>query len=210
MLTDDQLAGVMQCPVARAARWNPALTAAMKEFGIIGGRRIAHFLAQIGHESLSLSRTEENLSYSQARLLEVFGRRILPAQASAYVHNPKALGSRVYANRLGNGNESSGDGYLFRGRGPSQLTFRNNYRRIGELLKLPLEEQPGLMLEIAIGARAAAAYWKDNGFNALADANNTVGVSKKWNLGSATSKATPEGLSDRITRTNRALSILGG
>ena len=78
-----------------------------------------------------------------------------------------------------------------------------------QALGIPLEQQPDLLLEIDTGARAAAAYWKINSLNALADANDTVGLSKKINLGNARSKLTPEGLADRISRTNRALSLLG-
>ena len=209
MVTDEALSRIMQCPLARAQRWNPALTAAMREFGINTPRRAAYFYAQLGHESLSLSKVEEGLSYSVARLLEVFSSRITPAMAPQYARNPEKLANLVYANREGNGNEASGDGYRYRGRGPIQITLRNNYARIGALLKLPLVEQPGLLLEIETGARAAAAYWKENNLNALADAGNAVGLSKRINLGSATAKRTPEGLADRIARTNRALTIMG-
>ena len=118
MLTAPLLAQIMQCPVSRAQRWAGPLNAAMKRFGINTPVRAAYFLAQLGHESLSLSRTEESLSYSRDRLLEVFGRHVAHAEAAAFVHRPVKLGNRAYANRNGNGNEASGDGYLFRGRGP--------------------------------------------------------------------------------------------
>jgi len=209
MVTAELLARIMQCPQARAERWNAALSAAMREFGINTARRAAHFYAQLGHESLSLSKVEEGLSYSVPRLLEVFGTRITAATAPKYARNPEALANFVYANRGGNGSEASGDGYLFHGRGPIQITLRDNYRAVGVVLGLPLEQQPGLLLEIETGARSAAAYWKLNGLNALADQNDTVGLSKKINLGDAKSKRVPEGLQDRIARTNRALTLLG-
>ncbi len=203
------LSKIMQCPLARAERWNDALSAAMEEFGINTKRRAAHFYAQLGHESLSLSKNEEGLSYSLPRLLEVFGHRIPQAEAHKYVRNPEALANFVYANRLGNRGITSGDGYRYRARGPIGITFHDNYVDIGRELGIALEEQPGLLLEISTGARSAGAYWRINGLNTLADANNTVGLSKKINLGSATSRGTPNGLADRVTRTNRALSLLG-
>ena len=209
MVTAEQLQRIMQCPKVRADRWHAALNAAMREFGITTKRRAAHFLAQLGHESLSLSKVEEGLSYSVPRLLEVFPSRITSATAPRYTRNPEALANFVYASREGNGNEASGDGYRYRARGPIGITFRNNYRAVGQLLGLPLLEQPGLLLEIETGARAAAAYWKLNNLSALADQNDTLGLSKAINLGSPRSRATPNGLRDRIDRTNRALSILG-
>ena len=209
MFTDGQLEQALRCPAARAARWNPALTAALRRFGITTPRRVAHFIAQVGHESLSLSRTEEGLSYSLPRLLEVFGKRIPAGAAQQYVRQPEKLANLVYAGRNGNGNVASGDGYRYRGRGPMQHTGRGNYRRVGELIDAPLEEQPTLLLEVEVGALAAAAYWHDNGLNSLADTGDVLTVSRKINLGSATSKHTPEGLQDRIDRTNRALALLG-
>jgi len=220
MINDEQLAQVMRCPAARAKRWRPALTTAMQRFGITTPRRMAHFLGQLGHESLSLSRTEENLRYTTpTRIVAVFrkfdldkNRRIDPeelALAKTFIGRPEALANFVYANRMGNGDESSGDGWRFRGRGPIQTTGRNNCRRAGELIGAPLEDQPDLLLDVDIGAMAAAAYWKDNGLNALADLGDVLMVSRKINLGSATTKRTPEGLSERIARTRHALSVLG-
>lgn len=119
------------------------------------------------------------------------------------------LGNRVYANRNGNGNEASGDGYLFRGRGPLQHTGRGNYRRMGQLTGQPLEEQPALLIEPEIGAMAAAAFWHVNGLNAYADQRDVLAVSRIINLGNARSRATPNGMADRTARTNRALAALG-
>ena len=109
--------------------------------------------------------------------------------------------SRINAVAYGLGRDES--------QGPMQHTGRGNYRRVGELIGAPLEEQPTLLLEVEVGALAAAAYWHDNGLNSLADTGDVLTVSRKINLGSATSKHTPEGLQDRIDRTNRALALLG-
>jgi len=209
MVTAEQLSLIMQCPLPRAQRWAPALSAAMTRFGITTKRRAAHFLAQVGHESLSLSKQEENLSYSSKRLLEVFGKRIAPSEVATFVHAPEKLGNRVYATRNGNGNEASGDGYRYRGRCPIQVTGRGNYAHLGQLIGEPLEQQPQLLLDVDIGAAAAAAYWKDAGLNVLADSGDVLAVSRRINLGSASSRATPEGMTDRINRTTRALRVLG-
>lgn len=209
MLTPALLAQIMQCPLQRAQRWVEPLNAAMKRFGINTPVRATYFLAQLGHESLSLARTEESLSYSRERLLEVFGKYITPAEAASFVHQPAKLGNRVYANRNGNGGESSGDGFLFRGRGPMQHTSRGNYRRMGQLIGQPLEQQPALLIEPEIGAMAAAAYWQDNGLNAYADQRDVLAVSRIINLGNVRSRATPNGMADRTARTSRALAALG-
>ncbi|MHC9012578.1 glycoside hydrolase family 19 protein [Stenotrophomonas rhizophila] len=209
MITASQLAQAMQCPFTRAQRWADPLNAAMRRFGISTPLRAAHFLAQLGHESLSLARTEESLSYSRDRLLEVFGKYVPLAEAASFVHQPAKLGNRVYAGRNGNGSEASGDGYLFRGRGPMQHTGRANYRRMGQLIGQPLEEQPTLLIEPEVGAMAAAAFWQDNRLNAYADQRDVLAVSRIINLGNARSRATPNGMADRTARTNRALAALG-
>ena len=209
MLTSPQLAQMMQCPLARAQRWVAPLRGAMKRFGISTPVRAAHFLAQVGHESLSLSRVEESLSYSRERLLEVFSKYVEGPEAAALVHKPVKLGNRVYANRNGNGDEASGDGHLYRGRGPMMHTGRGNYKNIGQLIGQPLEDMPALLIEPEIGAMAAAAFWHDNRLNAYADQRDVLSVSRVVNLGNARSRATPNGMADRTARTNRALVALG-
>lgn len=208
LFTPEELARLMSCPPVRAARWHPHLLAAAGRFGISTRRRAAHWLAQVGHESLSLARVEENLSYSRERLLQVFGYEVTPAQAPRFVHNPQALANYVYANQNGNGNEASGDGYLFRGRGPMQHTGRGNYRAMGKLIGLPLEEQPGLLIELEAGALAAAAFWQDKGCNQLSDTGDVLGIGRKINLGTLKTTRLPNGHADRVARTKLALTVL--
>lgn len=203
-----QLRHVMQCPMARAQRWIDPLNAAMRRFGINTRRRAAYFLAQIGHESLSLARQEERLSFSQKRLEEAFGQYLSPEELPGFVRQPERLGNRVYANRHGNGNEASGDGYHFRARGAMALCGRANYRHIGQLIDQPLEEMPRLLLAPEISAMAAAAYWRHIGLNALADRGYVLEVSRKLNLGSTATRATPAGFMDRRHRTLRAMTVL--
>lgn len=210
MLTVATLAQIMQCSMSRAELWVQPLNAAMRRFNITTPRRAAHFLGQVGHESLGLSKLEEAMSYSRARLEEVFGRRLTAAELPAFVHQPEKLGNRVYANRNGNGSEASGDGYLYRGRGAIALTGRGNYRKIGALIGQPLEDMPQLLLNPEVSALAAAAYWLDAGLNALADQGDVLAVSRRVNLGTTNTRSTPEGLQDRRNRTERALAVLGG
>lgn len=209
MFAESELAQALRCPPARAALWHPHLTRAMTRWGITTRLRASLFLAQIGHESLGLSKLEENLNYSAQRLLEVFPRHFNATTAAQYARRPAAIASRVYAGRLGNGDEASGDGWRFRGRSPVQLTHLGNYAWMQELTDLPLLENPDLALDIANGAELAAAWWQGSGLNTLADANDVLGISRKINLGSAKSKKTPRGLQDRIARTGYAKAALG-
>lgn len=210
MLTDQQLAAAIGCPEARAARWSAPLQRAMTRCGITTLRRAVHFLAQIGHESAGLSRTEENLNYSAQRLLETWPRRFTPQQAAAYARQPQRIANRVYGGRMGNGPEASGDGWRYRGRSPIQLTGRNNYRAMAELTGLPLVDMPALAVEVEEGAQIAAAWWRANGLNTLADTGDILAVSRRVNLGTVETTRTPNGLQDRIDRTRRAAAALGG
>ena len=208
MINSDLLADLLDCPLERAIRWRHALLTAMQRFAINTPRRVAHFLAQLGHESQGLSCLEENLNYSKERLRELFATRIPENKLGQLSLNPMDLANYVYANRNGNGPVDSGDGYRYRGQGPIQITGRANYRRIGELIKQPLEEQPHLLQYKEQGSLAAAAYFFDNHLLQLADQNDTVGISQSINLGTTRTKTLPNGLTDRVKRTERALKLL--
>ncbi len=209
MLNDATLAAATGAPAARAARWGDAYRAACAEFGIDTPRRLACFFGQLSHESNALSRIEENLNYSAPRLLEVFGSYYDSKTALAHARNPDAIANRVYANRMGNGSSTSGDGWKYRGRSHVQLTFRNNYRHIGRIIGVDIETSPALALEIPTAARIAAAYWKDAGLNALADQYDVLGIGRKINIGTTRTTRLPNGHDDRIARTKRAAAALG-
>ena len=209
MFTDPQLAAAVGCPVARAARWTAPLYRAMTRCGITTRRRAVHFLAQIGHESAGLSRTEENLNYSAQRLREIWPSRFTAELAADYARKPERIANRVYAKRMGNGPESSGDGWRYRGRSPIQLTGRDNYTRMAEQTGLPLVDMPALAIEVEEGALIAATWWQANGLNVLADAGDILAVSRRVNLGTTKTTRTPHGLQDRIDRTRRAAAALG-
>lgn len=209
MVTDKQLAAAIGCPAVRAARWAAPLSRAMGLYGINTRRRAVHFLAQIGHESAGLFRTEENLNYSAHRLCEIWPSRFTAQQAAAYARQPERIANRVYANRMGNRNEASGDGWLYRGRSPIQLTGRSNYACMAELTGLPLLDMPALAIEVEEGALIAAVWWQANGLNTLADDGDILAVSRKVNLGTTSTRRRPNGLQDRIDRTHRAAAALG-
>jgi len=112
-------------------------------FGVNTPKRIAHFLSQIGHESGGFRISVENLSYTAARMMQVWPSRFPNLEiASQYAHNPEKLGNFVYANRMGNGNAASGDGFRFRGRGLLQLTGRSMYCAVKDFTSLALDQHP--------------------------------------------------------------------
>lgn len=200
-----QFATAVGCTLLTAEPWHQPMCAAMAQFDIGTQRRQAMFLAQVGHESASLSRLEENLNYSAQRLQQVWPRRFPTIDdAHYYEHSPERLANLVYASRMGNGAYESGDGYRYRGRGPIQITGADAYRQAGAALNLPLIEQPEMVLDTVVGAQVAAwvfAIWK--GCNPAADADDIDAVTRLINGGTV-------GLDDRIARYERALHALEG
>jgi putative chitinase len=157
--------------------------------------RLAHFLAQCGHESGGFRLTQENLNYSAKGLNGIF-KKYFPteAAAAAYARNPQKIANKVYANRMENGSEASGDGYKFRGRGYIQLTGRANYTAFGKSIGEDILSNP----DIVSGKHAllsAAWFWSKNGLNKLADGGATdatvTSITKRVNGGTI-------GLADRI------------
>jgi len=164
-----------------------------EQFEINTPLRTVHALAQFFCESSALNRLEENLNYSVKRLRQVFPKYFkTDAEAAAYAYKPMQIANRVYANRMGNGNEASGDGYRYRGRGVIQLTGRNNllaYERSGYCVG-KVTEHPEWLTQFPGALKSAMWYWKANGCNALADKDDINAVTKRINGGL-------NGLSDR-------------
>ena len=165
------------------------------KFGINTPLRVAHFLAQCGHESGGFRVTQENLNYSAKGLNGIF-RKYFPTEASAaaYARNPQKIANKVYANRMANGSEASGDGYKFRGRGYIQLTGRDNYTQFGKAIGVDIPNNPDLVAS-KYALASAAWFWSKNGLNKLADngASDTAvtAITKRVNGGTI-------GLADRI------------
>lgn len=150
-------------------RYAVALDKAMQECGIDTAARARAFLAQVGHESAQLNRVEENLKYSAQALRKVFPKYFPTQEAVMYAYHPEQIANRVYADRIGNGNEKSGDGWKFRGRGLIQITGRDNYVAMSALMGKDLTVWPDALLMPLDACLSAALWWKANGLNALAD-----------------------------------------
>jgi len=172
-------------PWARVAFLKP-LTDAMIEFGIDTPKRQTMFLATVAHESAGLTRLSENLSYSAAGLRGTFRKYFTDDQAEIYARHPQMIANRVYANRGGNGNEASGDGWFFRGAGAIQLTFHDNHLACANHFGIPLL-QIGEWLRTPEGAcRSAAWFWSVNNINKYADLGDFDGVCDTVNRGKKT------------------------
>jgi putative chitinase len=188
-------------PKCEAEKWSTALGAAMAESEITTSARIAAFLGQLLHESVGLTVFMENLNYSVVGLLKTWPARFTALTAPTFAHHPEGLANFIYAGKNGNGDERSGDGWLYRGRGPIQLTGRGNYRDAGAALGASLELYPDSVLAPLTGARVACWFWTSRGCNALADAADIPGITHKINGGQ-------NGLDERKLFTARALQLL--
>lgn len=181
-------ARALQISDGRAERWLPHLEAAMDRFGILTPRQQAAFLAQTGHESMWFKRTEENLIYSTPELIRKtwpFRFRSLDA-ARPFVRQPEKLANFVYANRIGNGDQFSGDGWRYRGRGLIMLTGKQNFIEAEQGLRLPLVNNPDLLAEDENAALSAAWWWHTRNLNQLADLDDIDGISGYINRGDPT------------------------
>jgi putative chitinase len=171
------------------------------EFDISTPERVAAFVAQCGHESGNLKYVKENLNYSAQGLCKVFPKYFNTQNAMQYERNPEAIANRVYANRMGNGSEESGDGWAFRGRGLIQLTGKTNYEKCGQGLGLDLISDPMYLESPEGAARSAGWFWHVNKLNILADSGDIKTMTKKINGGFI-------GLEDRIKHYEHILHIL--
>lgn len=154
--------------------WCRAIGNVVEEFDITTDARLAMFLAQTGYESSQFNILRELMSYQTvAKLRAVFPREFPDDDAALrYVLNPTGLANFLYANKNGNGDVASGDGFKYRGGGLIQLTGRGNYRAVGEALGLDLETRPKQIEQEPIAARTAGFFWKQNDLNAAADAGD--------------------------------------
>jgi putative chitinase len=146
--------------------------------------RVRYFVSQLAFESSDFSVTTENLNYSAQRLVGVWPNRFTAVTAPAYAYNPKALANLVYANRNGNGNAASGDGFTFRGRGYIQLTGRANYTSASQFIygdNRLVTSPDQVATDPEIAAMTAGWFWNDKNLNALADQLNFTAVTLKIN-----------------------------
>ena len=189
-------------PAQTLEKYVDALNATMDRFEINTPERIAMFMAQIGHESGGLKIVEENLNYRADRLRAVFPRYFSNVDPNAYAHNPQKIANRVYGGRMGNGPESSGDGYKFRGRGLIQLTGHDNYYRFSQDIGMDIDEAVEYLQTPEGAAMSAGWFWNKNNLNHYADANDVVGATRRINGGTI-------GLKEREEAYHEAMTIFG-
>jgi putative chitinase len=177
---------------------------AATKFQINTGLRLAHFLAQCGHESAGFKATQENLNYSADGLNKTFTKYFKTVSAATYARNPEKIASRVYANRMGNGDEASKDGYKYRGRGYIQLTGKSNYTEFNKLITDDVIANPDLVAS-KYALLSAAWFWNSRSLNTSADkgANDAAvtEITKKVNGGVI-------GLADRIQHFKEYFALL--
>lgn len=174
----------MSVPQDAVDKWLPWLNMTMVRFNISTPMRQAMFLSQIAHESGGFRHVSENLNYSASALRRVFGKYFpTDEMAYEYARKPEKIANRVYANRMGNGNEASGDGWKYRGRGLIQLTGKNNYLSFSLAADNNSLIDPGLLTEPEYAAMSAGWYWQDNGLNVLADTGDVRAVTRRINGG---------------------------
>jgi putative chitinase len=155
----------------------------LEKYAIDTPLRVAHFLAQTAHESEGFTHFVENLNYSAAGLQNTFPKYFHTANPAAYARNQEKIANHVYANRMGNGDEASGDGWKFRGRGMIQLTGRDNYTHFSNDAGTDAVQNPDLLSTPAGAAESAAWYWKERDINKPADEDDVVKVTKLINGG---------------------------
>jgi putative chitinase len=188
MITRENLLAVTT--PAMADKWLDALNATAEQFEINTPDRIAGFLSQLAHESAGFTATSENLNYSAEALCRVWPSRFNAGNCQEYARNPEKIANKAYSSRMGNGDELSGDGWKYRGRGLIQLTGKENYTRFAAATGVDAVENPELVAEPTLAALSAGWFWSTNGLNALADAKDIVGMTKRINGGT-------HGLDDR-------------
>ena len=197
-----QLAQILKMKPAKAGEWIDAINETFEKFDISTPERQACFLGQCAHESGGFTALSENLNYSAASLCRVWPKRFPTMNdGQNYEKNPQKIANKVYASRMGNGDEESGEGYAYRGRGLIQLTGKSNYEACGEALGVDLVENPDLVATPQYAALSAGWFWNKNKLNAYADKNDMEGLTKKINGGT-------HGIEDRVARTQAAIDVL--
>jgi putative chitinase len=183
----------------------PALNRYLQEYNMTTPERVAAFLGQVGVESMGFTKTSEDLYYKTPGLLtRTFGSTRFPTLESEadYLRNPEKLANYVYADRYANGSPSSGDGWAYRGSGLLQITFKDNYSRIGGELGLDLVANPDLVRnDPDVSVRASLQFWKDRELNQYVDTGNYAGLTKKINSASMD-------YTTRLDITQQALQVL--
>lgn len=183
--------------------WVVQLNTLLPHYNINTNIRVAAFLSQTAHESAGFTRLVENLNYSSSGLLTVFSKYFTKELAEKYARKPELIANRVYGNRMGNGDEASGDGYKFRGRGILQVTGKNNYEQLSLYLfkDSRLLSNPDYLITIEGAINSALWFWDKNKLNTIADTGDTTKLTKRINGGT-------NGLQDRQLKYNKIRELL--
>lgn len=190
------------CRKEESDKFSNHLLSAMRDMQIESPLRMAAFLAQVAHESGLFRTLEENLNYSAKGLRATFGKYFLEGEEKEFERKPEKIANRVYANRMGNGDEKSGDGWSFRGHGLIHLTGKSNYAEYDHTVRLGLVDCPDLLLEPVNAANSAVWFWNKKGLNPLADRGEFEKITRAINGGL-------NGFSERIKIYERAKLVLG-
>ena len=183
--------------------WTDALNKILPDYGIDTPQRVAAFVAQAAHESGNFTALHENLNYRAETLRKVFPKYFpTDALAQQYAHNQEAIANRVYANRMGNGPEESGDGFRYCGRGLIQLTGQQNYQSFADSIETPLDQIPDFLQTFEGAVQSACWFWENNNLNQYADTDDILTMTKRINGGTI-------GLEDRQKHYNQALQVFG-
>lgn len=193
MITKELLVDSHTCDATIADKWVDALNATCDKFEINTPERIAGFLSQIGHESGGLKFVVENLNYRADVLLLFWPKRFTLELAQASAMKPEKIANIAYCNKNGNGDEASGEGWKYRGRGLIQLTGKDNYTAFGNSCGVDAVSNPEIVESPDAAALSAGWFWSTHRLNALADAKDVVGMTKRINGGT-------NGLDDRQMR----------
>ena len=184
--------------------WHRALSQLLPDYDINTPQRIAAFIAQCAHESGGFVFLTENLNYKAESLVKVFPKYFKDmTTARLYEKKPEKIANRIYADRMGNGNEASGDGFRYRGRGLIQLTGKTNYTWFAASLEISAEEAAEYMQTFEGAAQSACWFWETNKINQWADTGDILTMTKRINGGTI-------GLEDRKKHYQHALHVIGG
>jgi putative chitinase len=187
-------------------QWYEALSQLLPDYEINTPQRIAAFIAQCAHESGGFTALKDNLNYNAATLRMIFGKYFpndeIANQYASLPNKQEAIANKVYASRMGNGDEASGDGFRYCGRGLIQLTGKSNYQSFADSLEMNVEDVPEYLQTFEGAAQSACWFWESNNLNQWADKEDILTLTKRINGGTI-------GLDDRIKHYEHAKHILG-
>ncbi len=202
IMTQEQLAQIVHGN-PYIEHWHEALALCCPDYDINTPRRVAAFVAQCAHESGGFKFLKENLNYKAASLMKVWPRYFPTMEiAQQYANKQDRIANRAYGGRMGNGDEASGDGWKFCGRGLIQLTGRSNYQAFADSIETDIEEIPAYLATFEGAVQSACWFWETNKLNQWADSGDILTLTKRINGGTL-------GLEDRKKHYEHALHVLG-